>query len=87
MSRTFTKAGTKITENFEKWELISTHTARRFFASNMYLMGIPTITIMAITGHKAEKAFMKYIKLSKSEQAKIMQLHWKKNKATEIKAI
>jgi hypothetical protein len=35
----------------------------------MYLMGVPSITIMAITGHRTEKAFMKYIKVTPKEHA------------------
>lgn len=48
------------------------HTARRTFATLMYLKGIPAISIMAITGHTTEENFMKYIKLDKSEHAKIV---------------
>lgn len=44
-----------------KYELITSHTARRSFATNAYLAGIPAISIMKITGHKTEAAFMKYI--------------------------
>lgn len=54
---TSTKGGDKKSETFPKWSLISTHTARRSFATNEYLAGTPVVTIMAITGHKTEKAF------------------------------
>ena len=77
-SKTYTKAGMKLTQNFKKWEMLSTHTARRSFATNEFLAGTPTLTIMAITGHRTEKAFMKYIKVSNSEHAKLMQMHWEK---------
>jgi len=53
----------------KKHELICTHTARRSFASNAYKAGIPSISIMKITGHKREETFMKYIKLSLEEHA------------------
>jgi len=53
----------------KKFELICTHTARRSFASNAYKAGIPSISIMKITGHKREETFMKYIKLSLEEHA------------------
>jgi len=43
-----------------KYELITTHTARRSFASNMLLRGIPKQYIMAVTGHKTEREFNKY---------------------------
>ncbi len=75
----------KLIETFSKWELLSTHTARRSFSTNEYLAGTPAITIMAITGHKTERAFLKYIKLSPNEHAKLMQLHWQKR--AELRAV
>ena len=71
-----TKAGRIQTQLLPKYQLVTTHTARRSFATNMYLMGIPTITIMAITGHKTEKAFMKYLKVSPREHANILHELW-----------
>lgn len=71
-----TKGGERITEVFEKWQLVSSHTARRSFATNMYKAGIPAQTIMKITGHKKETTFLKYIKLSENEHAEIMRTHW-----------
>ena len=56
-----------------KAEAVSTHTARRSFASNLYRQGIPSITIMAITGHRSERQFLKYIKLDAEEHARILQ--------------
>ncbi|HQZ43693.1 MAG TPA: tyrosine-type recombinase/integrase, partial [Flavobacteriales bacterium] len=55
-----------------KWERVTTHTARRSFASNFYRDGTPARTIMAITGHRTEQAFMRYIRLSNEEHADIM---------------
>lgn len=57
---------------FPKCDLITTHTARRSAATNMYKAGIPSISIMRITGHTTEKAFMKYIKISAEENAELM---------------
>lgn len=71
-----TKAGVRLLQNFEKWELVSVHTARRSFATNMYQLGVPTVTIMRITGHRTEKAFLTYIKLSEDEHAQIIQAYW-----------
>jgi integrase len=44
-----------------KYELITTHTARRSAATNMYYSGIPVKDIMKITGHKKMETFEKYI--------------------------
>jgi integrase len=62
----------------ELYECITSHTARRSFATNLYLDGYPTIEIMKITGHKTEKAFMKYIKVSKQDAAKRLSQYMKK---------
>ena len=48
------------------------HTARRSFATNMYLRGVPAISIMAITGHTTEANFLKYIKVDKEQHARIV---------------
>lgn len=75
-SKTITKGGSKVIISKQKWEALCSHTARRSFATNEYLAGTPTITIMAITGHKTEKAFLRYIKLTPSEHAKLLKQHW-----------
>jgi integrase len=62
-------AGKPVKETLPKYQLISTHTARRSFATNAYKMGIPSIAVMKITGHRTERQFMKYIKVSKEENA------------------
>lgn len=58
-----------------KYQLVSTHTARRSGATNMYLAGIPPFRIMLITGHKTESAFYRYIRIQKEENAKDLQNH------------
>lgn len=83
LSKSFTKGGAGINQNLEKWKLISSHTARRSFATNNYLNGVPAITIMAITGHKTERAFMNYIKVTPREHAKIIALSWRQNSAKQ----
>jgi integrase len=82
--KVITKAGKKITLNLKKWEMISSHTARRSFATNEYLNGTPSITIMAVTGHKTEKAFLKYIKVTSKEHAEKMKHLWETRESTLI---
>lgn len=60
------------------YQCISSHTARRSFATNLYLDGYPIPEIMKITGHKTEKAFMKYIRVTKLDAAKRLSQHMKK---------
>lgn len=51
-------------KSFEKWELVSTHTARRSFATNAYLSkSMDVYQIMNCTGHKSESSFLRYLKL------------------------
>lgn len=59
------------------YECISSHTARRNFATNCYLAGMDSRMIMAVTGHTTEKSFEKYIKVSREETAKRMAQHMK----------
>ncbi|RAJ85867.1 integrase-like protein [Chitinophaga dinghuensis] len=75
---TFTKAGQTTSCTLQKWEQVTSHTARRSFATNEYLAGTPVLTIMAITGHKTEKAFMRYIKLTSNEHAQLLKQYWEK---------
>ncbi len=80
VSISFTKGGILETKILGKWNLVTTHTARRSFATNQFLNGVPTLSIMAITGHRTEKAFMKYIKVTPDDHAKIMQSIWAERK-------
>ena len=68
---TFTKGGKMVTDTKEQWELMSSHTARRSGATNMYLTGrMKTFEIMSLTGHTSEKNFFRYIKVTKEDIAK-----------------
>ncbi len=44
------------------YELISSHTGRRSFCTIYYSAGWPIQAIMAISGHKTEEEFLKYVK-------------------------
>jgi integrase len=63
------RGGLRIKKKEKKNELIKTHTARRSGCTNMYLSGIPILSIMKISGHKTEREFLKYIKITKEETA------------------
>lgn len=68
--------GGKIVVNrYPKYKLVGTHTARRSFATNAYKAGIPTISIMKITGHTKESSFMRYIRISQEENAVMLSQH------------
>jgi integrase len=67
--------GTAVKTAVPKWQLVTTHTARRSGATNMYLAGIPAISIMKITGHKTESVFMKYICIDEEQNANLLMQH------------
>ena len=53
-----------------KYELISSHTARRSGITNLYKQGfLDTREMMALSGHKSEKQFNNYIKVGVRENA------------------
>ncbi|MDP4183632.1 MAG: site-specific integrase [Bacteroidota bacterium] len=64
-----TIGGKYVQDKYPKYKLVSAHTARRSFATNMYLAGVPSISIMKITGHHSEKSFLKYIRISQEDNA------------------
>lgn len=69
----YTKGGKLITITREKWEFISSHTARRSAATNMYLTGrMKTFEIMKLTGHRSEQNFFRYIRLTGDDTARLI---------------
>lgn len=67
----YTQGGRLVTVTREKWELISSHTARRSAATNMYLTGrMKTLEIMKLTGHRSEQNFFRYIRFTGDDAAR-----------------
>jgi integrase len=76
---------------YPKWKMISTHTARRSFATNHYGK-LPTPVIMAATGHTTEKMLLAYIGKTAKDNALVLQEYWqketrKKTKESNLKII
>lgn len=67
-----TEGGRRVVYRQKKFEMVSTHTARRTFATNAYKAGLPIPAIMKITGHTSIKTFMHYIKITDEENAEIL---------------
>ncbi len=65
----------RVSKLIPKYQFISSHTARRSAATNMYLAGIMPFRIMLITGHKTEKSFFKYIRITREENVKVLSKH------------
>ena len=76
------KGNNRVTEVNKKWEMISSHTCRRSFCTNMYLSGFPAEELMKISGHKSPAAFMRYIKVDNFQAAdRLKELRNNMNKA------
>lgn len=69
MEATRTQGGERNTRRVAKWELLTTHTARRSFATNAYLAGLPLTAIMKMTGHRSEVMLSRYLKVTSEQNA------------------
>lgn len=58
-----------------KCEMMASHTARRNFATNAFLAGVPVENIMWVTGHTTKEAFMRYIRCDSRANAFAMVKH------------
>lgn len=81
-----TVKSSKVYTAMPKFDLLVTHTARRSFATNQYLKGFPVHDIMRITGHKTEKAFLRYLKIENKDAAIRLNNFWK-NEEGNLKAV
>lgn len=64
-----TKGNVQEVKTYKKYDRVTTHSARRSFASNMFRRNIPVHQIMAITDHKKEADFFRYIGVTNDEIA------------------
>jgi S-adenosylhomocysteine hydrolase len=84
---TATISGFEVTKKRFKYEMVTTHTARRSFCTNAYLTGMDSLDIMAISGHTTEKNFRKYIKVTPEQRAVKMSLNSFFTNATALKVV
>ncbi len=61
------RGGMKVDIEYKKYQLVTSHTARRSGASNAFLAGVPAMFIKMLTGHKTDANFLKYINVSQEE--------------------
>lgn len=76
VSFSFRKGNKLVKVTKPKYEWITSHTARRSFCTNEFLAGTPVKLIMKISGHKSEKDFYRYIRISAEEAAQKIQQIW-----------
>lgn len=61
--------GQRVMQEVPQFELVTSHAARRTFATYLVRKGVPTRTVMSLTGHKVEGEFNKYVNLNAEETA------------------
>ncbi len=66
------RADRKSVEKHQRWELVSTHTARRTGATLLYKSGVPIALCRLCTGHTTDQMFMRYLKIGKEEGAQLL---------------
>jgi integrase len=85
------KGGKKITISHPKHNEIVTHCARRTYCTMSYKIGIPTQSIMKISGHRTEKSFLRYLKVTNEDHAnrasKIWEDYYNRHKKVTGKTI
>ena len=74
ISKTCYRAGQKVEETFQKYELIGTHAGRRTFICFALSQGIPPQVVMKWTGHSDYKAMKPYIDIAEKTKAEAMNL-------------
>lgn len=62
----------RTTEMKRKYELVSSHTARRTGITLLYMTGIPLHQVMLISGHKDEDSIRHYLRLTKEENVALL---------------
>lgn len=70
-----TKGGKEKERYVEKWELISSHTARKSGVTNALRAGVPIEDCMYLAGIKSESVFRKYAGISDSEYTERLANH------------
>lgn len=62
----------RTTTTKRKWELVTSHTARRTGITLLYLTGVPLQQVMLISGHKDQDSIRHYLRLTKEENVAIL---------------
>lgn len=68
--------GKRISKSVPKWKAITSHTARKTFATNSLILGMKEMVVRNITGHKKEEHFKKYVKIAEDVTTKEMDSTW-----------
>jgi integrase len=70
-----TKGGVRQDQTLKKWEMISNHTGRRTFITNLLNAGIPDNQVMQLAGIKKHATLLRYKKTKPEETAELLKEH------------
>lgn len=70
-----TKGGVRQDFYLQKWEMVSNHTARRSFITNLLEAGMPDNQVMQLTGIKKHSTLLRYKKTKPKKNAANLQSH------------
>lgn len=62
----------RTTEARRKYELVSSHTARRTGITLLYMTGVPLQQVMLVSGHRDEDSIRHYLRLTKEENVALL---------------
>ena len=72
---TLTKGGVRKDHYLHKWEMVSNHTARRTFITNLLKAGISSSIVMKLAGIRKAQTLERYNKISEEENAILIAEH------------
>lgn len=67
----------RVEYDYKKYELVSSHTARRTFCTLKMKQKVPIDLIMSISGHKSYKSFFRYLKMRPDDYVEEMRKYMK----------
>ena len=68
----------RIDKTVPKYDLITSHTARKTFVTNSLILGMNQMVVRNITGHKKEDSFRRYVKIADDFKKQEMDSTWNK---------
>ena len=68
----------RVDKTLPKYELITSHTARKSFVTNSLVLGMNQMVVRNIKGHKKEDSFRRYVKIADDYKKQEMDNTWNK---------
>lgn len=72
------RGSNRIERTVPKYDLITSHVARKTFVTNSLILGMKELVVRNITGHKKEASFKKYVKIADNLKKTEMENTWDK---------